>query len=97
MTDTVDIQSERTEAIEKNQPIFKKLMTLSISELVRLQEINNFKSQKIKEELEFQMVNNEAPNEANTRLAWKKIDVNGKLLDAALEKKYDLIFSKTKI
>lgn len=97
MTDTVDIQLERSEAIEKNQPIFKKLMTLSISELVRLQEINNFKSQKIKEELEFQMVNNEAPNEANTRLAWKKIDVNGKLLVAALEKKYDLIFSKTKI
>lgn len=97
MPGTLEIQEERTETIEKNQLIFKKLMTLTIAELVRLQEINNFKSQKIKEELEFQMVNNEAPNEANTRLAWKKIDVNGKLLLSAIEKKYDLIFSRTKI
>lgn len=70
-------------------------MWLSISELVRLQEINTFKSERIRDDMEYMLIDG-APQNIEVSIEWKKVAMNKRLIDAALDKKYDELFKETK-
>ncbi|WP_029036809.1 hypothetical protein [Salinimicrobium xinjiangense] len=95
MIEQLDLNKIAQEAIDKNPQIFEKLTWLSFSELVRLQEINAHKIEGIRDEMEYMLTNGE-PQNIKVKIEWKKVQMNGYLINLALEKKYDELFENTK-
>lgn len=95
MIDLIDLDKIAQEAIDKNPEIFEKLMWLSFSELVRLREINTLKSEGIRDEMEY-MLTNGNPQNIKIKLERMKVHTNRKLIDVAIERKYDELFENTK-
>ena len=95
MLDLIDLSKITQEALDKNPEIFEKLMWLSFSELVRLQEINSLKSESIRDEMEY-MLTDGAPQNIKVKVEWKKVHMNTRLINAALDKKYEELFKDTR-
>jgi hypothetical protein len=95
MMELIDLDKIAQEAIDKNPEIFEKLMWLSFSELVRLQEINTLKSEGIRDEMEY-LLTDGAPQDIKIKVEWRKVHMNRKLIDVAIERKYNELFENTK-
>jgi len=95
MIQLLDIEKYTQEAIDKNPDIFEKLMWLSFSELVRLEEINMRKKEQVRDEMDY-ILTKGAPQDIEVKVEWKKINMNSRLIGAALERKYNELFENTK-